>query len=196
MTKHRIDVYCDGRVLRDSPVPSHADKVARIIYFEFSEADKDGGHPDYWFTDKVPNAASSRVWDETSRRIDLEREAEGAKNYRGPLPAPPGTVARGLADRMRRDDRIRPQVESELGLTGRTGSHKTMEVVDEDGKVYDIGTIDPEAHVVHTKIIMRCPVCGLDLQRRQLALVPILDKLMDAGQHRVSLSALVRVLES
>lgn len=43
----------------------------------------------------------------------------------------------------------------------------------------------------HWKLSLRCPMCGLDLQRREDAALPVLERLRLAGVSRVSLAMLL-----
>lgn len=172
MTEYKIDVVCSDQ--------SHAGKVAKVITFEFSQSDKDAGEADYWWTENVPNAAQSRLTAELMRRIREEREAR--------------TLGKGLATRFRRSEEMQPEVAEELGVAGRTDYHVTVELVDTEGKVHEQVIDGSSVRISHLKYLMRCPLCGLDLQKRGQSMVPILDRLMEAGRTQVPLEALIRLL--
>lgn len=171
-TSYRISVVCED--------PSHAGKVAKVITLEHSQASQDAGEPDYWWTDNVTSSASERVHRETMRRVDAERAAAGSS---------------GLADLQERYGRIQDIVYEELGYSEAvlTRPHPTTNMLyGTNGKAYDarFGLPDGVAPA-SAKWVMRCRLCGLDLQRRESEMMPVLDRLMAAGVQRIGLKALI-----
>lgn len=145
--------------------PSHEGRVATVGYFTLG------------------NIAEERVWDfGSNERTAQERREAGA--WRAAFEKEHGRLA-ALRDALEAHQSV---VEDDRVTSG--GASGTV-YIDVDGTVGDYPEDDDAYDRCRRKWVMRCPLCGLDVQTSPEAFYPLLDGLAGAGQGEVSLRFLV-----
>lgn len=164
---HRLFVYCDDESTRTQ---AHRGRVAKVVQFERD-------HP----------AELAREWEIPEDAVDpadlwMIREVDTRRNLRLAnevlRTSPPGEV--GLAGHFEAHARVRfdprPEVERQVNRDGSLRENNN----------------DPRAD--HKTYVMRCKLCGLNIQRRHEATWPVLERLYLSGVGRVSLAGLATLL--